>query len=961
MPPSAPEVDQDLSRVLLARVPSMLAYFDASLHCRFANEAYAQAVGVAAGEVVGRSMEALLGAAEFASRRPFVDAALNGQRQTFERRTAAPVRDLLVSYVPDAVGGAIAGFAVEITDVTSLRAAQEALSNSEARFRTLSESSPLGVYFADLDGKRNYMNLRWQEIYGLSAADGRGDGWLRAVHEDDREAVSSAWRDMALLAQELELSFRIRRGGDGSVRVVRTRTRPVRDGVALIGFVGALEDITDRRQDEERLRSSEAFLDRTGRVARIGGWQVDLRTRDVQWSAQMRRICDVDDDYVPDYLRADQFYPPQAWAELSAALARAIEHGENWDLELPFVTAKQRRLWVRVFGEVEVVDDVPIRLIGVLQDVTEQRRQRVELAQELERRQESERHAAELDRLLRERSEMLDVLAHEVRQPLNNASAAIQGASSVLAEMHELTASSRLARAQNVLGQVMASIDNTLAVASLLARPDPLQLADTDIDALLAVCVADVLPAERGRIRIERDTDARAVPMDMSLMRLALRNLLANAVRYSPAESPVTMRIADSERPPGLRLEVSSTGGGDSGARGAAPVRARGQALAGRSGALPGAGPGPVHRPPRDGAPRRHRDPGRQSPRASLVRAAAGLRRVTARGQSHPFQRAFEDVPDARPRLQRDRQRGGLLDPAAQPVDDGVQPVVRVLAAAPEAFAELLPRHVGTCRLDEAVHHRHVGLAEVDRGTVRGNQLARPAIQQPGGTGARAPGASQHRLDRDLDLLELHGLDEIHVGAGVDHLREDVRSQAAGHDEHAGLRPQPEHADHVQPVDARKHQVDHVERIAIRVGRGQEAVAVVEDLDAHAPLAQVVREEFGVFGVVVDQGQGGRKHGVGHVGFSRLNHAACHRAAKTSRKSRAIPALRTNDSSSHLDGRSTGQGAGWRPRDGAARACVVVGGSGARSSSRRRSCPSSSPFASRKRTASSKPLSCAGS
>jgi PAS domain-containing protein len=130
MPPSAPEVDQDLSRVLLARVPSMLAYFDASLHCRFANEAYAQAVGVAAGEVVGRSMEALLGAAEFASRRPFVDAALNGQRQTFERRTAAPVRDLLVSYVPDAVGGAIAGFAVEITDVTSLRAAQEALSNS---------------------------------------------------------------------------------------------------------------------------------------------------------------------------------------------------------------------------------------------------------------------------------------------------------------------------------------------------------------------------------------------------------------------------------------------------------------------------------------------------------------------------------------------------------------------------------------------------------------------------------------------------------------------------------------------------------------------------------------------------------------------------------------------------------------------------------------------------------------
>jgi signal transduction histidine kinase len=117
-------------------------------------------------------------------------------------------------------------------------------------------------------------------------------------------------------------------------------------------------------------------------------------------------------------------------------------------------------------------------------------------------------------------------------------------------------------RAQAVIGEVTAGVDNTLAVASLLARPDPIGRTDCDVDTLIDVAIADMPAAERSRIRIERATPTRTASMDMSLMRLALRNLLSNALKYSPPGSAVTIRVTDSDTPLALIIDVSDQGKG---------------------------------------------------------------------------------------------------------------------------------------------------------------------------------------------------------------------------------------------------------------------------------------------------------------------------------------------------------------------------------------------------------------
>jgi signal transduction histidine kinase len=79
---------------------------------------------------------------------------------------------------------------------------------------------------------------------------------------------------------------------------------------------------------------------------------------------------------------------------------------------------------------------------------------------------------------------------------------------------------------------------------------------------LLALAVADLPEAQRHRVRLERHTHTRTASMDLSLLRLALRNLLANALQHSPATAEVVVRLRDSDAPLAVLIDVSDQGSG---------------------------------------------------------------------------------------------------------------------------------------------------------------------------------------------------------------------------------------------------------------------------------------------------------------------------------------------------------------------------------------------------------------
>jgi signal transduction histidine kinase len=187
------------------------------------------------------------------------------------------------------------------------------------------------------------------------------------------------------------------------------------------------------------------------------------------------------------------------------------------------------------------------------------------LAIERSNRLQAEGESQALRRLLDEREAMLRLLAHEVRQPLHNAAAALDAAAGAIAQPGEPErpeARQRLERAQHVLDHVIGTLNNALAAATMLTAGDAGPLAEVDLDTLVDLVVHDIGPDERPRVVVASQSELRTAQLQPALMRLALCNLLVNALAYSPPGSPVVLRIYDGDEPPRLCFEVADEGPG---------------------------------------------------------------------------------------------------------------------------------------------------------------------------------------------------------------------------------------------------------------------------------------------------------------------------------------------------------------------------------------------------------------
>ncbi len=273
-------------------------------------------------------------------------------------------------------------------------------------------------------------------------------------------------------------------------------------------------------------------------------------------------------------------------------ISRRVITGEMPMTRLEFTGLRRdgQRITLETFAS-PIHDSEGPSAIGLLLDVTVQRRAEVDRAAALVRekrlRSEAEQQAHSLRELLEQREEFLRVLAHEVRQPLNNASAALQSALSGLPA--DDGAAQRITRAQAVIRQIVDSLDNTLAATALLASTQPLDPRDADVGTLIELSLGDLDSAKRSRVRVESLSPTRTASMDIGLMRIALRNVLGNALAYSPPGAEVVLRVVDSDEPLALVFEVSDQGPGipdvlmprlfERGARGAHAVPGHGIGL----------------------------------------------------------------------------------------------------------------------------------------------------------------------------------------------------------------------------------------------------------------------------------------------------------------------------------------------------------------------------------------------
>ena len=155
----------------------------------------------------------------------------------------------------------------EAEEHRAIRAAEQALRDSNFRFSQLVSGLPQLVWTCDANGCCGYLNDRWLAYTGIAESAQLGLGWLDCVHSDDRDRIRTAWQVALSTCSDYAVEFRLRRH-DGHYRWFDTRAVPLRaaDG-SIEKWFGSSSDIQEAREAREALRLSEARMSAIFRIS----------------------------------------------------------------------------------------------------------------------------------------------------------------------------------------------------------------------------------------------------------------------------------------------------------------------------------------------------------------------------------------------------------------------------------------------------------------------------------------------------------------------------------------------------------------------------------------------------------------------------------------------------------------------------------------------------------------------
>ena len=378
---------RDLQNILDA-VPSMIGYWDRNLVNQVANHAYESWFGIAPGDMKGKNFPELLGEDLYLRNLPYLEAALAGVPQKFERSIPKPdgsgLRHSLVHYLPDMVNGEVQGFYVLVHDVSELvegRLKLDALQRDNAALlQTINLHMIVSV--TDSAGRITDINDAFCRISGYSREEVLGQTH-RMINSGQHDQVfwMQVWRTIS--AGSPWHGEICNRAKDGSLYWVNSIIAPFigADG-KVERYISIRSDVTVAKLAEQALRASQLFLERASRVAKLGAWQVDLETSSVTWSPQLKKIHEVPEDYQPSFETGLSFYEPEDRPVIEAAIQTAMTEHAVWDVEVRMRTQLGRLIWVRVLGEPELEAGKLVRLVGILQDITSRKEAEMALTYE---------------------------------------------------------------------------------------------------------------------------------------------------------------------------------------------------------------------------------------------------------------------------------------------------------------------------------------------------------------------------------------------------------------------------------------------------------------------------------------------------------------------------------------------------------------------------------------------------
>lgn len=461
--------------------------------------------------------------------------------------------------------GHLRGYAKSARDISERKQAEEALRESEERFRTMADTAPVLIWRAEPNRRYNYFNKGWLDFTGRTLEQEQGEGWMEGIHPTDRQVFQSAYAQAFDERQSFKVEYRLRRRLGDYRWILNTGVPTWTPSGTFTGYVGTSLDITELKQSgEERERFTRELADQRGRLEAVlrqmpaglliveaPGGKIIL-TND-QMNQIWRHSSDPlvrlqhEQEYKGFYANG-RAYRPEDWPHM-----RSINYGE--------VVTEEEIDYERGDGtrSTMLVSSSPVRdqngnimaAVATFYDISDRKAAERERAQFLARERMARKEAEAANRT---KDEFLATLSHELRTPLTSILGWVRmmrtGKLDETNFMRALETIQRSAQSQAHL------IDELLDVSRVVTGKLRLEVQPMELAPIIEEAVNAIRPAAEAKgINMQLMLDGRAgqVSCDQNRLHQVFWNLLSNAVKFTPKDGHIAIRL----RREGQNVEVS--------------------------------------------------------------------------------------------------------------------------------------------------------------------------------------------------------------------------------------------------------------------------------------------------------------------------------------------------------------------------------------------------------------------
>lgn len=297
-------------------------------------------------------------------------------------------------------------------DITERKAAEKKLKDSQERLTLATQAAQLGIWDWDLVNENLLWDKEMYPLFDIDADDFEGDydAFEKTLHPDDKEGVyEKVQATISGKGVDYKDTFRIITKNN-EVKYIAAISKLFREEKTKkpLRMIGVNFDVTESTLAEQKILKSQEELEEAQHIARIGSWEIDMRTQTVTWSKEMRAIHEIDENHDVNLDNVHLFYTPETREPILEAFKKAIHNKEPFDIEAQVITKTGKIIDARTKA-VPVVEEGRVPYVrGVFQDITQQK----------EAQRKLKEYTSELESINKELDQFAYIVSHDLKAPL---------------------------------------------------------------------------------------------------------------------------------------------------------------------------------------------------------------------------------------------------------------------------------------------------------------------------------------------------------------------------------------------------------------------------------------------------------------------------------------------------------------------------------------------------------------